>query len=148
MGPTASVWRSWCSPAGMLWRHALIAACTLCVSSLCKTWVALPPFRIPNVLYLPSHACLLHLHRTPYHHPFFRMRMEELVGLPEPAPLEERRVVLYFSRNKGGTKAERSVRAEGAVDGARSAFLRFLRERMHTNAPDCTYAALTSTGTE
>lgn len=37
------------------------------------------------------------------------MRLHEVVGLPDPAPLEDRRVVMYFSRNHGGTKPERSV---------------------------------------
>ena len=61
--------------------------------------------------------------RCPLKHPYFRERLRETlrvgVQLPEPAPLEQRKVVLYFSRNHGRTKAERRV--SGAVAQAAAA---------------------------
>lgn len=49
--------------------------------------------------------------RTPLIHPFFNARLRELVGMPQARPLEERKVVLYLSRNSdsGGNGGERQV---------------------------------------
>ncbi|PRW61297.1 Glycosyltransferase uncharacterized [Chlorella sorokiniana] len=37
--------------------------------------------------------------RCPLIHPFFNERLREIMRLPQPKPLEQRKVVLYFSRN-------------------------------------------------
>lgn len=69
--------------------------------------------------------------RTPFKHPFFRMRLQELAGLLAPAPLEQRKIVLYFSRNHGGTKAERQAR----LRRARAPELRLHMPAMRTAPP-------------
>jgi hypothetical protein len=41
--------------------------------------------------------------RTPMSHPYFHERLWEVLKLPPITPLEQRKVVLYLSRNHGGT---------------------------------------------
>ena len=51
--------------------------------------------------------------RTPMIHPYHSARLRELLKLPEPAPLEQRKTVLYLSR--GSEARERRVRARLAM---------------------------------
>lgn len=53
--------------------------------------------------------------RTPLIHPYHHERLRELLRVPEALPLEERKTVLYFSRNQDGGGGNSNSRKVGAL---------------------------------
>lgn len=75
-----------------------------------------PPRCPPQALMQFSAAELVFACRCPMVHPFFHARLAEALHLPEPAPLAQRRTVLYLSRGPGAgaiRNQERRVSGRG-----------------------------------
>ena len=53
--------------------------------------------------------------RCPMIHPFFHERLRELMRLPEPAPMAQRKHVLYLSRSQDAANKGRKVRLSAAL---------------------------------